>query len=290
MSLSSYSVFAKIVESGSLAKAAQELHLSPSAVSKQLSGLEQRLGAKLIQRSTRSIQVTEIGERFYQRCQQILCAVTDAETEVKELASEAAGRLRVTLPQSLATAHFASLIHTFQARYPAITVDLGVSNSIVNLIENKVDVAFRAGALDDSRLIATELFRAEIVLCGSPAYFDAHPVPRSLTDLKSHRLLVPSEHYIPTQWRPRSRGSAQQAHWSVCEDINLLVESLKLGAGVGLLWEQAARSHLEQGELVAVASPIEHAPRPVNMIHLSRDYLPKRVAVFLGFFREHFRQ
>ena len=142
MSLSSYTIFVQIVESGSFAGAARELHLSPSAVSKQLSRLEQRLDTKLIQRSTRSVRVTEAGERFYQRCRSILQAVDEAEAEVAELSSQAAGRLRVTLPQSLATAHFASLIAQFQKQHPAITVDLSVSNSIVNLIENRVDIAF----------------------------------------------------------------------------------------------------------------------------------------------------
>jgi len=289
MSLSSYRTFTKIVENGNLASAAKELHLSPSAISKQLSTLEQRLGAALIQRSTRSVQVTDIGEQFYRRCSAILRMVDEAESEVVEMSEEISGRLRVTLPQSLACAQFATQLMDFQRLYPAINLDLSVSNSVVNLIDNKVDVAFRAGALEDSRLIATPLFQANIVICASPEYLRTNPAPKTPSDMEQHRLLVPSPHYLPTELQRLPKAATARANYTVCEDLGLLIDLVKAGYGVGLLWDYFVQAHLDGDGLMVLKSPLEHSPRPLSLVHLSRDYLPKRIEHFLRFFRTRYR-
>lgn len=290
MSFTGYRTFQKIVETGSLAATARELHISPSAVSKQLSGLEQRLGAKLLQRSTRSIQVTEVGERFFRRCTDVLLAADAAESEVRDLTGKLGGDLKVTLPRAVASREFTLLLRSFSGAYPGITLDISVRNDTQHLIEKKIDVAFRAGHLKDSRLVAIELFRTPIVMCAAPDYIQQMGIPADTVALASHRLLVPSSHYLQAQTE-RSHASALPSPFEnhlLCDDLGMLVELAKSGAGVAMLWESYVRTEIAQGNLVQFDSLIKHAPRPVNMIYLSRDYTPRRLTLFLEHVRNHF--
>ena len=202
MNHASYLTFMTIIETGSLAATARKLHLSPSAVSKQLATLEQRLGTQLIQRSTRSMQVTEAGECFFQRCIEITQAVEAAETEIRDLVTAPSGTLRITLPQVLVTRDFADLLRRFGELYPGISISLEVSNNIERLIEKNLDLGFRAGPLQDSRMVATELFQSQIVLCASPGYAASHGIPTNADQLVKHTLLIPDLVYLnPTAAR-----------------------------------------------------------------------------------------
>lgn len=290
MSLGSYRTFVKIVETGSLAQSARELHISPSAVSKQLAGLEQRLGAKLLQRSTRSLQVTEVGERFFHRCIEVLRAAEAAESEVRDLAGEQGGELKIALPQAVASEEFTGLLFDFARTYPKITLDIRVSNTAQKLIENEFDVAFRAGNLKDSRLLAVELFSARVVMCASPEYIQRFGKPSTLNDLTEHKVLAPSYHYLQSGVGGLQRtalSSVREDH-ILCDDLGVLLNLAKSGAGIAMMWESYVRVAVAQGSLVQFDSLIEHSPRPVNMLYLSRDYVPRRVALFLEHLRAYY--
>jgi len=276
----------KIVETGSLAATARELHLSPSAVSKQLAALELRLGAKLIQRSTRSIQVTAVGQQFYRRCLGIIESSDAAESEVRDWVGELGGTVRITLPQALATVEFSQLLQSFRRVHSNISLDIRVSNAPYNLIETNLDVAFRAGTLKDSRLVAIELFRSQVIMCASPDYLNEYGAPQSLDDLHRHTLLVPSHHYLPEPLR--GRGDIASDNYILCDDLGMLIELTKQEAGLGLLLEHFARVPLEGGLLVAVKSPLPQQARPFNMIYLSRDYMPRRLLLFLEHIKDYY--
>lgn len=291
MSLNNYRTFIRIVESGSLAATARELHISPSAVSKQLAGLEQRLGVRLLQRSTRSVQVTEAGERFFRSCVGVVRAAEAAESEVRDLVGDPGGELRITMAQAIASEDFTQLLSAFTRSYPSITLDISVSNTELNLIENNYEVAFHAGHLRDSRMLATELFRAKIVMCAAPDYIAQFGVPSKLEDLADHTLLVPSRHYLQNQMRSvesSTLSSAYEKHLQ-CDDLGMLVELAQLGAGIAIMWESYIQGAVAQGRLVQFDSLIELAPRPVNMIHLTRDYLPRRLSLFLDHVKHHYK-
>lgn len=285
MFLSVYRTFVKIVETGSLAATARELHLSPSAVSKQLAALEQRLGATLIQRSTRSIQVTAVGQQFYRRCLGIIEGSDTAESEVRDWVGEQGGTIRLTMPQALATADFSQLLQSFRRAQPSISLDIRVSNAPYNLIDNNLDVAFRAGTLKDSRLVAIELFRSQVIMCASADYLSERGTPQSLDDLHRHTLLVPSHHYLPA---PLSGPGDYRDNHILCDDLGMLIELTKQGAGLGLLLEHYAQEKIERGALVTVRSPLQHQARPFNMIYLSRDYMPRRLLLFLEHIKGHY--
>ena len=287
MSLSGYRTFIKIVDTGSLAATAKELHLSPSAVSKQLASLEERLDAKLIQRSTRSIQVTDVGEQFYQRCVAIVQAAQAAESEVRDLTGELDGSLKITLPQAMATGDFSRLLQNFKSAHPAIGLDVKVNNSVNNLIEKDLDVAFRAGKLKDSRLVAIELFRSHVIMCASPAYIERCGRPKTITDLSNHTLLVPSHHYLP-RGNSSSLSSLRSDGHILCDDLRLLVELAKSGAGLAMLWESYAQEELQNDQLIQVESPLELESRTLNMLYISRKYVPRRLSLFLAHVKAHY--
>jgi len=286
MFLSVYRTFVKIVETGSLAATARELHLSPSAVSKQLAALEQRLGATLIQRSTRSIQVTAVGQQFYRRCLEIIESSNTAESEVRDWVGEQGGTVRITLPQALATAEFSQLLQSFRRAQPNISLDIRVSNAPYNLIDNNLDVAFRAGNLKDSRLVAIELFRSQVIMCASADYLRERGAPQTPEDLHRHTLLVPSQHYLPAPLN--GPGEYSSDNHILCDDLGMLIELTKQGAGLGLLLEHFAQEQIERGALLTVQSPLAHQARPFNMIYLSRDYMPRRVLLFLEHIKGHY--
>lgn len=274
---SPYRVFVTIVDTGSLAASARQLHLSPSAVSKQLSTLEQRLNAKLIQRSTRSIQVTEIGERFYQQCTTILQAIERAETEIKDLAGKPAGRLKVTLPQVLANQTLARMLSQFGETYPAITLELTVSNALENLIEKNLDAGFRVGPLEDSRLVAVELFQAHTIVCASADYLACHGAPQRLEDLANHRLLIPSHLNLS----PYGHLLSLSSHHHFCDNANLLVEMAMAGLGIALGLDISLTPALKRGDLIQLPFSVARQSLPVSLVYLSRQFMPRRLALFI---------
>jgi len=290
VSLNAYRIFTEIVASGSLADTARTLHLSPSAVSKHLSRLEQRLGVKLLQRSTRSLQVTEAGERFYHRCLDILHAAALAETEARDSAGDPSGTLSLTLPEVMATPETAALIQSFTAKHSSVSVDIEVSNNPRNLIEKGFDAGFRVGPLQDSQLVASELFRANIVLAASPDYVKQHGEPPDVAALASHPLIVPDPVYLTASSDGAdSKDALNPKQCLVCDNTNMLIEMAKAGAGIAMLWDSSARQALASGELVELKSPVAHEPRPVSIIYLSRDYLPQRMRLFVEHVKQHYR-
>ena len=288
---SAYKTFVSIVDTGSLAATARKLHLSPSAVSKQLSTLEQRLGTKLIQRSTRSIHVTEAGERFFQRCIAILQATEAAEAEIKDLAGAPSGPLRITLPQVMATQDFAQMLRQFTQSYPAVSVELVVSNDTENLINKNLDVGFRVGPLEDSQLIASELFQTEVMMCASPQYIEKHGFPTTVDKMIEHTLLMPSYLNLSPYFKPtaKSENTSPLDNHILCDNANMLLELAIAGAGLAMIMETSLRTAIKNKELITKALPVKRAPIPVNLIYLSRDYIPSRVSLFVEHVKKYYQ-
>ncbi|MEK9723193.1 MAG: LysR substrate-binding domain-containing protein [Rhodospirillaceae bacterium] len=194
------SVFVKVVDAESFSSAARALKLTPSAVSKLVSRLEDRLGARLLNRTTRRISLTEEGRAFYQRCLPILGAIEEAERAVTELHAEPRGLLKVNSSTAFGQYHISPLIPEFTERYPDLRVQLTLTDSIVNLVEEEVDVAIRIGELQDSSLIARKLGTARRVVAAAPAYLERHGAPRTPDDLKDHNCLTLSFETSLNQW------------------------------------------------------------------------------------------
>ncbi len=207
---SEMAVFVRVVEAGNFSAAARELRLTPSAVSKLIGRLEDRLGARLLNRTTRRVSLTEEGRAFYQRCTPILDAIDEAERAVAELHGEPRGLLKVNASTAFGHYHIEPLIPGFLARYPDLRLELTLSESIVNLIEEEVDVAVRIGQLPDSSLIARKLGTARRIVVASPAYLKRHGTPQTPDDLKDHNCLRLSKATSLNQWEFKGPGEPRR--------------------------------------------------------------------------------
>lgn len=187
--------FARVVESGSFSRAARDLHMTPSAVSKMIGRLEDRLGVRLLSRTTRKLSLTEEGRAFYQRVTPILAEVEEAEETVSLSTAEARGVLRVNASTAFGQYQIVPLIPKMLEKYPSLQVQLTMTDSIVNLVEEGFDVSVRIGTLTDSSLIARKLGTAHRVLVASPDYLKRRGTPQCPRDLKDHECLKLS---IPT--------------------------------------------------------------------------------------------
>jgi DNA-binding transcriptional LysR family regulator len=199
--LAGMAVFAKVVEARSFTAAAEQLGLSKSAVSKQISRLEDRLGIRLLNRTTRRLSLTEAGAAYYERCARIVAEAEEADLAITHLQAEPRGVLLINAPMSFGIAHVAPAIPDFLARYPELRVDMSLNDRIVDLIDEGFDLAIRIGALADSSLIARRLAESRMVAVAAPDYLKRHGMPKRPEDLKRHNCL--SYSYMPQerQWR-----------------------------------------------------------------------------------------
>ena len=183
-------VFAKVVESSSFAAAARHFDISPAMVSKHIRILEERLGVRLLNRTTRRVSATEVGQNYYERCLRILSEVEDAERAAGDLQAAPRGLLRVTSSLAFGAHQLAPAIADYLVAYPDVSVDLILEHDYVDLLEERIDVAIRLGRLSDSSLITRKLYAVEMVLCASPGYLAANGTPQKPRDLVKHNCLI----------------------------------------------------------------------------------------------------
>src|SRR6266403_1503130 len=183
-------VFAKVVENGSFTGAAERLGISASMVSQHVKELEERLAARLLNRTTRKVSLTEVGRAYYERCTRLLADLEEIEQAVSDMHAAPRGELRVNATPTFGILQLAPTIADFTTRFPAISVELMLSERMVDLIEEGFDVAVRVGELPDSSLIARQLAPCRMVVCGAPSYFEKHGKPRTPADLTAHNCLM----------------------------------------------------------------------------------------------------
>jgi DNA-binding transcriptional LysR family regulator len=183
-------VFAKVVESSSFAAAARHFDMSPATVSEHVRTLEERLGVRLLNRTTRRVSATEVGQNYYERCLRILGEVEDAERAAGDLQAAPRGLLRVTTSVAFGAHQLAPAIADYLAAYRDVSVDLILEHNYLDLLEERIDVAIRLGQLSDSSLITRKLYAVEMVLCASPGYLAANGTPQQPRDLVKHDCLI----------------------------------------------------------------------------------------------------
>ncbi|MBB6464625.1 DNA-binding transcriptional LysR family regulator [Aminobacter lissarensis] len=283
-------VFARAVECGGFSAAARALSMSPSAVSKLVSRLESRLGARLVNRSTRRLQLTPEGCAFYERSVVILADLTEAE-QCAAAGEAPRGRLRINANVPFGTHFLLPLLPRFLARYPDISVDVALSDTVVDLLEARADVAIRAGPMKSSSLVARKLGATRMTIVGTPAYFAARPMPSNAEELKDHNLLGPSyirsmpgwpllQHGLIVEVAPT--GNAQASDGEALRALAL--------AGLGLARMAAfqVRDDLAAGRLVAVLEDAN--PGDLEDVHAvflgSGGPVPARVRALLDFLVE----
>ncbi|MFM0119128.1 LysR family transcriptional regulator [Paraburkholderia sp. RL18-101-BIB-B] len=288
--LSGIVAFVQTAEASSFVGASQRLGLSPSAVGKSVARLEQHLGVRLLQRSTRRVSLTDDGERFYERCRQILDALSEAEAMMLQANAAPRGRLRVTLP-TIGYRFLLPILPEFAERYPEIDLELDFNDRIVDVIEGGFDAAVRSGDLPDSQLMAKRLGPFRFVLCASPGYLQRHGVPLAPADLARHACL-----------RFRFPTSGKLQHWAfrglpedaaarfptalTCNNMEALRAAAELGLGVAYMPDFLARDAIRAGTLQNVLDDhLAHAGQFSVLWPSSRQLSPK-LRAFVDFLSE----
>jgi len=281
-------VFVRVVERGTLSAAASMLGMTPSAVSKLIGRLEDRLGARLLNRTTRKVQLTPEGAAFYESGVRILGEIETAEREAAAGAVPR-GRLRVNCNVPFGQHFLMPLIPAFLALHPEIAVDISLTDRVVDLLEERADVAIRAGPLRDSRLVARKLWQSRMVIVAAPAYLEKHGVPRSPADLAGHNCLDFCFTRLVEGW-PFRDGDGRAIR--VDPQGNVLVsdgEAMRLlalsGLGLGRLSRYHIQRDIDAGALVPVLE--EFNPGDEELLHAiyvgQGGHLPARVRAFLDF-------
>ncbi len=292
--LLSMRVFAKVVEAGSFTEAARRLNLSPPMVTRHVQSLEQRIGALLINRTTHRFSLTEAGAMYHERCVRLLSEMEDAEEEVAALGRLPRGRLRLTAPPDFGRVELWPIVRDFMLRYPDIKVDLVLTNRVVDLVEEEIDLAVRMsdGALDGS-LIARKLAVSRRLLCAAPGYLGRAGELRTPDDLLQHECLLFSgaggrhEGWILDRAgesrRLRVTGGLQASQ------LSLLAQAAVEGRGIAMQPTFAIWRHLADGRLRAVLEEWSGGSLGVFVVFPSRRFLPAKTRVFIDVLTGVFR-
>lgn len=285
-------MFVAIVDSGSITAAADQLGQTVSGVSRALNRLEHKLGVTLLRRTTRSSQLTDEGELLLARARDILQLIDEAETAVALGREKPAGRLRVDAATPFVLHAIVPHLPAFTARYPAVRLELSTSERFVDLIEQRVDIAIRIGALPDSTLHARPLGASPLRVLASPAYLAGHGAPRGVGDLKRHRLLGFTDPDSLNRWPLRQRGS----EWLRIEPTltassgETLRHMALAGLGIACLADFMTADDVAAGRLKPVLNAALTGHRqPVTAVYYRHAALTGRVQSFLDFLVQHIK-
>ena len=291
--ISDIAAFVQVVEQGSFTAAAEALELSKAAVSKYVSRLEERLGARLLNRTTRRLTLTEAGQALFDRASIAIADLDAAESDVIELTGSPRGRLRVSAPSHFGEVFLAPLFAEFRQRFPDIELDLDLDNRLVDLVEEGFDVAIRISQLEASSLVARKLTDVRVVTAASPAYLEKHGRPASPMELREHECLLYGLDRTPGEWRFRrglDRLISVRIHGGFrCNNDGALKRAALDGLGILRFPEIFIEQELREGRLVAILEEFEMSKLSLSAVFPTRHNLPPKVRVFVDFLAEQFR-
>ncbi|WP_039055388.1 DNA-binding transcriptional regulator YafC [Enterobacter sp. Bisph1] len=286
-------IFVAVVESGSFSRAAERLGQANSAISRAVKKLENKLGVNLLNRTTRQLSLTEEGERYFRRVQSVLQEMAAAETEVIETKATPRGTLCIDAATPVVLHFLMPLIKPFRERYPEIKLSLVSSETFINLIERKVDVAIRVGKLTDSSLRARPLFKSYRKIIASPAYLSRYGTPETVEDLRNHVCLGFTEPTSLNIWPIASPdGQLFEATPDISSNSGETLKHLCLnGNGIASLSDYMIDKELASGELIDLLAdkrlPVE---MPFSAVYYSDRAVSTRIRAFIDFISEHLAQ
>lgn len=285
-------VFVLAAELKSFSAAGRQLKLSPSAVSKLVSRMEDRLGTRLLVRSTRTLETTPEGEIYLRRARRILSDIAETEDLVAGGGGEARGPLRISASVGFGEKFILPLVGDFTSRHPKVKLDLTLTDGVIDLIGERTDIAIRVGPMRDSALKARQLYAGRRVIVASPAYLEKHGPPQTPADLDHHNCINFNFRRIVDEWPfvdPQTgstyvkavTGNVQVSSGSIVRQLCLT------GVGIGRIGEFHVRSDIEEGKLVPLLEP--HNGREIELVHAvyaGHEHLAARIRAFIDFFVE----
>ena len=284
--------FVAVVEAGSFTAAAERLDAAKSAISRRVSGLEERLGVQLLRRTTRTLNLTDTGRSFYEHSARILADLEEAESAAQQEHGELRGTLRIALPMSFGVRHMCKPIAAFAKRHPKIRFDLDLNDRRIDLIEEGVDLAVRIGHLRDSSLIARKLFDVRMVVCASHHYLATRGEPQSPEELRNHDCLVYSNLADPGVWRWEDESGRRFAveldpamHAS---SGDFLSNAAAHGLGIVIQPTFIAAEAIRRGNLVPILTDCQWPVSPAYAVYPPTRHLSYRVRAFIDFLADRF--
>jgi len=284
-------LFAKVVECKSFSQAAKSLRISNSVVSKRITRLEQALGIRLLNRTTRKLSLTEAGTIFYERCSRISDDVDDAKLAVTYTHEAPQGWIRVNSPFSFGYSHMSHAIAEFMEKFPKIKVDLHLSTNPMDLIEEGFDLGIRIGELEDSSLIARRLAERRMRACASPDYLNKRGVPQTPEELSEHSCLLYESLTLGNEWLFKENGKDKKIKVNgnlMSNNGNALIEAAVAGAGIVFLPGFMVTPHLKDGSLVSILN--EYCPYGIGIhaVYPHNRHLATKVRTLIDFLFERF--
>ena len=284
--------FRRIVELGGLAKAAEDLGISPAGLSKQLRALEAHLDTVLIQRTTRSMSLTDTGRTYYADCCRLLDELDVLERSIKQQSQRVTGKLRVNAPLSFAISVLSPLLAEFLQQYPDLQLDLVMEDRLVDAVAHGFDVSIRLrNTLEDSSLIARRLASLEQKLCAAPSYLEKYGIPASATDLQRHKMLSYSLAHTQGITADDDRDKQETgniallsgAEHSQVNNSLMLRDLLIAGLGIGALPSFLADPALHDGRLQRILPALVNEPRHIYAVYPTSRHLQPKVKAFVDF-------
>lgn len=289
--LEDMALFARIVERGSLSAAARDLGLSKSLVSRRLGQLEDRLGARLVNRTTRRLALTDIGREFNERARRVLLEAEEAEACAQEASTELRGRLRIAAPVSFGYLHLASALAAFLVEHPKVEVELELNDRFVDLVGEGYDLGVRSGQLEDSSLVVRPIAASRILLAAAPAYIAKHGAPESPNDLARHVCLIYGNQPAARVWRFRIKDkwiTPAIRPQLVANNGDVLCRAAIEGLGIVALPSFILGSAIAAGSLRLLLPGFPMPEQPIQAIYPAGRPLPQRLRAFVDFMAGYF--
>lgn len=290
MDLNAALILVRIVDKGSFTAAAQELGMTKAMVSRRIAELERRLGVRLLYRSTRQLTLTEEGEQYYQRCSKAVDALTEAELMLSARQQEVTGTLKLAVPIETGQLVVGRMVAKFLQRYPAMQVELELTNRILDPISEGLDAVVRVGDMSNSNLAARRLWSTERLLCASPDYLARSPAIARPEDLLRHERVAVSSGFLASHWCFERDGREvlvdPPSRFRV-NNITCAREAAKAGLGVASLPAMLCLEELERDELVSLLPEWQQPRVPIYLLFPERRLMPRKLRAFIDFMVEN---
>lgn len=284
-------IFAQVIEYGSFSAAARKLGITTSAVSQQINQLEDLLGTRLLQRTTRKLSLTEAGEIYLDGCRQMMDAADLANQRIGQFSKEPSGTLRISCSHDFSANHLIPLLGPFMDKHPKLSLDIDGSDEVINLIEEQVDLAIRIGHLEESGWISRKIGELQEIIVAAPRYLDQHGTPREPADLAQHQWVAFTRRRQPyqlslsgpngDQHKVRLYGRARS------NSAPSMQELMKAGLGIGLTLRLNIMDELENGELIQILGDYRSEPVGIYAVYPQRTFLPLKVRAVIDYLLEN---
>lgn len=281
------SAFVRVVQTRSFTRVAEEFNTKQPTISKWIAGLEQHLGARLLNRNTRKIEITQVGEKYFKSCQFILNELDHAEAEVKQTEASPSGHIKLSTPLVFGKKYIVPEVSAFMESHQGFTFEIEFTDRQVDIIEENIDLALRVGELESSSLIAKRLTSFKRLLVASPTYLKTHGTPKNPGDLINYDCITHSRddwHF----YRGQSKKSVAVQSCVQTNSVEALTEMALESVGIALLPEWMVTEHLAGGRLVQLLKGYKTENRNISMVYPQKHYIPLGVQMFMNQLTERF--